>query len=63
MRDEDKLRSVRIAFDIVRKAADVRLVQRGLDLVEHAERGRLELEHCKEQRNSGQRAFAAGEQC
>ena len=62
MRDEDKLRSVGIAFHIVRKAGNVRLVQRGLDFVEHAKRGRLEFEHRKEQRDGGQRAFAAGEQ-
>ena len=41
--------------------ADVGLVERRVDLVQHAERGRPDLEHREQQRDGGQRPLAAGE--
>ena len=44
------------------EAADVGIVERRVDLVEHAERARLELEHAEHQRDRGERLLAAREQ-
>ena len=43
----------------VGEAADVRLVERGVDLVEDAERDRVDGQHGEEQRDAGQRALPA----
>ena len=40
---------------------DVCLVERGVDLVEHAERGRPDLEHREQERDGRQRPLAARE--
>ena len=59
--DDDELRLVRQAPERVREPADVRLVERRIDLVEHAERDRPDLEHREQQRDGGQGALAAGQ--
>ncbi len=45
----------------VREAADVRLVEGRVDLVQDAERHRVDAEHGEQQRHAGQRPLAAGQ--
>ena len=59
--DHDELGLVREASQRVREPADVRLVERGVDLVEHAERHGPDLEHREQQRHGRQGALTAGE--
>ena len=62
VRDDDELRPIRhLAHDLV-EAVDVRLVERRVDLVEHAERRRLDLEDGEQQRHRGERLLAARQQ-
>ena len=46
----------------VAEALDVGVVERRVDLVEHADRRRVGEEHREDQRHRGQRLLAAGEQ-
>ena len=54
--------SALMSSEQVGEAADVGLVQRRVDFVEHAEGAGLELEDADQQRQRGERLFAAGEQ-
>src|SRR5690606_8341314 len=62
VRDDDELNAVRHLLDDLRKTADVRIVERRVDLVEQTERRRIQLEDRKYQRNRGQRLLTAREQ-
>ena len=57
--DDDELRLVGEAAQGIGEPADVRLVERGVDLVEHAERDRSDLEHREQQGDGGQGPLAA----
>ena len=60
--DDDELRAVGEAAQELDEAADVRVVQRRLDLVEQVERRRPREEDREQERDRGQRLLAAGEQ-
>jgi hypothetical protein len=62
VRDEEELRLRRHALDHLAEALGVAVVERRIDLVEHAERRRIELEHREHQGDRGQRLLAAGKQ-
>src|SRR2546423_14451857 len=55
------MRPVRQLAERFGEPADIALIERGVDLVEHAERRRLHPEDRKEQRRRGERALAARE--
>src|SRR5262249_36586681 len=60
--DDDELRLLRELRDEGREPSDVGVVERRIDLVEHAERTRPVPEDRNQQRESGQRLFASREQ-
>ena len=62
MRDHDELRPVGVRTEELGEAADVRVVERGLDLVEQVERARPGEEESEEKRDRAERLLAAGEQ-
>ena len=62
VRDEDELGVLLHAAQHLHEPADVRLVERRVDLVEQAERARLVLEQPEHQRDRRERLLAAGEQ-
>src|SRR2546428_254949 len=59
VRDDDELRAVGELAQRLREAPDIALVERGVDLVEDAERRRLHPQDRKEQRRCGEGALAA----
>ena len=59
--DHDELRLVGEAAERIGEPPDVGLVERGIDLVEDAERHRPDLEHREQQRDRGQGPLAAGQ--
>src|SRR5450759_5813977 len=59
VRDEDELRLLGQLHEERREAVDVRLVERGVDLVEDAERRRLVLEDRDKERDGRERFLAA----
>ncbi|MNV99983.1 hypothetical protein D3C71_1954200 [compost metagenome] len=60
--DVDELHAFTHFLDQTRVAPDVGIVQRRIDLVEHAERCGVQLEDGKHQRQCGQCLLAAGQQ-
>ena len=62
MRDDDELRAVGVAAEELDEAADVRVVERGLDLVEEVERARPREEEREEERDRAERLLAAGQE-
>src|SRR5213594_4330100 len=62
VRDHDELRVLLHAAQHLDEPADVRIVERGVDFVEQAERARLEPEHREHQRDGRQRLLAARQQ-
>ena len=62
MRDDDKLRFPAEAAQVAREAFDIPVVQRGVDLVEHAERRRPHLQNGKIQRDGNKGLLTAGQQ-
>src|SRR5450759_964080 len=62
VRDEDELRLLGQLHEERREAVDVRLVERGVDFVEDAERRRLVLEDRDEERDGRERLLAAREE-
>ena len=62
VRDQDELRVLLHALEHLDEPADVRIVERRVDLVEQAERARPVLEDGEHQRHRGQRLLAAREQ-
>ena len=62
MRDHDELRPIRVAAQQLDEAADVRVVERRLDLVQEIERARPGEEQREEEGDRPQRLLAAGEQ-
>ena len=58
----DELRAVGVLLDERQEAADVRVVERRIDFVEHADRGGIGEEQAEDQCDGGQRLFAAGQQ-
>jgi hypothetical protein len=62
VRDEDELDAFRHFFQQRTEAADVCLVQRRVDLVEHTEGRGIQFEDREDQRRRRQRLFAAGHQ-
>ena len=60
--DDDELRAVDEAVEHLDEAADVRLVERRVEFVEHAERAGLDHVDREQQRDGGHRALATGEQ-
>ena len=61
MRDDDELRALGEAAQEPDEAADVRVVERRLDLVEEVERARPREEEREEERQRAERLLAAGE--
>ncbi len=61
MGDNDELRLRGEGVDHVAVAAAVRLVERGIGLVEYEERRRVDLTHREDERDRGERALAARE--
>ena len=61
MRDHDELGAVGVAPQELDEAADVGVVERGLDLVEEVERARLREEEREQERDRSERLLAAGE--
>src|SRR5207237_8660864 len=61
VRDDDELRAVGELAQRLREPADVALVERGIDLIEHAERRGLYAQDREEQRRRGKGTLAAGE--
>src|SRR3982750_1394917 len=61
MRDDDELRAVGVAAQELDEAADVRVVERGLDLVEQVERARTSQEEREQERDRTQCLLAARE--
>ena len=61
MGDDDELGLLGQAAQCLREAVDVGLVERGIDLVEHAERHRPHLEHRQQQADRGQGSLATRE--
>ena len=62
MRHHNELRTLRVFLQIIRVIPDIRIIQRSFNLVQNAERRGLQFQHREQNRNGGQRAFAAGEQ-
>ena len=62
MRDDDELRPVGEAAQELDEAADVRVVEGGLDLVEEIERARPREEEREEEGDRAEGLFAAGEE-
>src|SRR6185436_15853454 len=62
VRDEDELRMLRHLADHLGEAADVRVVERRVDLVENAERRRIDEEQREDQADGDQRLLAARQQ-
>ena len=62
VRHHDELRLLRECLERLREAADVRLVERGIDFVEDAEGRRVHGQQREEQRDRRERPLAAGEQ-
>ena len=62
VRDDDELCLLRERLEDLAEAHDIRLIQRGVHLIEQAERRRIRLQQREEQRRRDQRALAAGEQ-
>ena len=62
VRNHDELRRAGQSTDILREPRDVHIVQRGLDLVQHAERSGAQLEDREIQRDRNERFFAARKQ-
>ena len=62
MRDDDELRTIRVAAEEVDETSDVRIVERGLDLVEQVERARFREEQGEQERDRAERLLAAGEE-
>src|SRR5581483_533992 len=62
VRDHDELRAVGVAAQELDEAADVRVVERDLDLVEEVERARPREEEREEERDRAERLLAAGEE-
>ncbi|KGD44404.1 hypothetical protein DO72_5716 [Burkholderia pseudomallei] len=62
MRDEKELRLVGHRAHEIREALGVRVVERRVDLVEQAERRRIQLEHREHERGRRQRLLAARQQ-
>src|SRR5262249_8918264 len=61
-RDDDKLRAVGVLTQQRHEAADVGVVERGLDLVEQVERARARKEEREEERDRSERLLAARQQ-
>ena len=61
MGDEDELGVFRHVPDVLGKARDVDVIQRGLDLVENTERGGRHLQDGEQQRDGRKAFFAAGQ--
>src|SRR5438132_11873115 len=61
MRDHDELRALAVLPQQRDEAADVRVVERRLDLVEQIERTRAREEEREEERDRAERLLAAGE--
>lgn len=62
VRDDEELAAVEEFLEGVHEAADVRVVEGGVELVEHAERRGLDHEDREEERDGRHRALAAGEE-
>ena len=62
VRDDDELRAIRVAAQELDEARDVRVVERGLDLVEEVEGARPREEEREEERDRPERLLAAGEE-
>ena len=62
VRDHDELRLVRVLPEQAGEAADVRVVERRLDLVEEVERARSREEEGEQERDRPERLLAAREQ-
>ena len=62
VRDHDELGAVGVATQQLHEAGDVRVVERGLDLVEEVEGARLREEEREQERDRTERLLAAGEQ-
>jgi len=60
--DDDELGGLRVAAEELDEAADVRVVQRGLDLVEEVERAWSREEEREQERDRPKRLLTAGEQ-
>src|SRR5205814_10701753 len=61
VRDDDELRAIGVAAQQLDEAADVRVVERRLDLVEQIERARPREEQREQERDRAERLLAAGE--
>ena len=62
MRHHNELRTLRVFLQIIRVIPDIRVIQRGFNLVQNAERRGLQFQHREQNRNRRQRAFPAGKQ-
>ncbi len=62
MGNEQELRRARHFLDHAAETLGIRVVERRIDLVEQAERRRVQLEHREDQRDRGQRLLATGKQ-
>src|SRR4051812_4128099 len=62
MRDHDELRAIGVRAEQLREAADVRVVERRLDLVEEVERARPREEEREQECDRAQRLLPTGEQ-
>ena len=62
VRDDDELRAIRVAAEELDEAGDVRVVERGLDLVEEVEGARPREEEREQERDRAERLLAAGEE-
>ena len=62
VRDDDELRAIGVAAQELDEAGDVRVVERGLDLVEEVEGARPREEEREEERDRAECLLAAGEE-
>ncbi len=62
VRDDDELRALAELLQKLHEAVGVQRIERRVDLIQHAERARLDLEHREQQGECGHRALATGEQ-
>src|SRR2546430_4842521 len=62
VRDDDELRGLGVAAQQLDEPADVRVVERGLDLVQEIERARAREEQREQERDRSERLLAAGEE-
>ena len=62
MRDDDELRAIGVPAQELDEARDVRVVERGLDLVQEVEGTRPREEEREEERDRTERLLASGEQ-